>query len=213
MKLPTVSALLLGALVCAAGASPAHADILSLRVEAHGGGGAGTGVGGARQDEAFFDGAKGGAYGALVGLEALFVDVWVQHHQYVAGDPISTWTQFMTGLDLDFELRADPKPGSDEPGRQTGYLEAGIGLGFGVGTGQQVELPLDAGELSDRAFLVEVKLGAGLTFGRGVFGVGISVPVSAGYFFKSGFANNEDNHYYGAQGAVMLVVRGKIKLK
>lgn len=200
--------------LAALGAAPAaaRADVLSLRVEGHGGGAGGAGIGGAQRDEAFFNGARGPAYGFLVGIEALFVDVWVDHHQILAGDPLSTWTQFMAGFDLDHELRK-PRPEGGGEGKQTGYFEVGVGLGFGVGTGQQVELPLNAAQVSDRAFLIEGKLGAGMTLGRGTIGLGVSLPVSVGYFFKSGFANDADNHYWGAQAALLVVVRGKIKLK
>ena len=202
------------------GTGVARADILSLRVEGHLGGAGGSGLGGDEQasEEAFFEGATGATWGFLVGLEALFVDAWVEHHQYAdQEDFLGTWTQFMVGLDLDFErfkpgpTGADGKP--EGQGKKSGYFELGFGFGFGVGTGQQVEPPLDASEVTDRGFLVEGKLGAGMYVANGLLGIGVSVPVQAGYFFKSGFANDESNQYWGAQGALLLVVRGKIKLK
>lgn len=206
------------ALLLAAG--EAHADVLSLRVEAHGGGMGGAGMGGAAKDQAFFKDARGGAYGGLVGLEALFIDVWVDHHQIRTGDGlIGTWTQFMTGLDLDFELRDPPpedfskdKKKAQPKGKLKGYIELGLGFGFGVGTGQQIDPPLNNAQVSDKGFLIEGKFGAGFALGK-VLSLGVSVPVSAGYYFKNGFANDENNHYSGIEGAVLFVVRGKIKIK
>jgi hypothetical protein len=206
--------------VLLATAGSARADVLSLRVEGHLGGAGGAGLGGGQEasDAAFFDGATGATWGFLVGLEALFVDAWVEHHQYADQDDfLGTWTQFMVGLDLDVERTKGPPKGEDgKPTgekKRTGYFEFGLGVGFGVGTGQQVDPPLDASEVTDRGFLVEGKLGAGIYVANGLLGVGVSLPVQAGYFFKSGFANDADNQYYGAQGALLLVVRGKIKLK
>ncbi|MCA9676163.1 MAG: hypothetical protein H6709_03215 [Kofleriaceae bacterium] len=209
----TLAALAAAAVVGAA--SDARADVLSLRAEVHGGASGGTGLGGAASDEAFYKDAPHGSYGALVGIEALFIDVWVEHHQLTDGTNLSTFTQFMTGLDLDFELK-DKLPAEDaksgKKAKVKGYVEAGVGVGFGVGTGQQVDLPLSGDEVSDRGFLVEGRFSAGWKLGP-LFSFGITIPVSAGYFFKKGFANNTDNHYYSVQGGAMLVLRGKFKLK
>ncbi|MEZ4404816.1 MAG: hypothetical protein R3B06_32810 [Kofleriaceae bacterium] len=193
-------------------AGPAHADLLSLRLEAHGGGAGGVGVAGDQKDNAFQAGARGGAYGALVGVEVLFIDVWVQHHQFNDGALVGTWTQFMTGMDVDVDLGA---PTGGKKGRPKGYFEAGLGLGFGVGTGQQVVLPLDNGEVTDKGFLLEAKLGAGLNLGP-LFSIGVVVPVSGGYFFKSGpgiVANDQGTHYQAVDAAVLVNFRAKLKLK
>lgn len=208
----------LAAAALVAEARPARADLLSLRAEVHGGGATGAGVGGTQQDEAFHAGATGAAYGALLGVEIAFIDVWVDHHQFTDGDSLSTWTQFMTGLDLDFvrksKKQAPAAAGEPAPPRKTtGYVEIGLALGFGVGTGRQVEPPLSNDEITDKGFLLEAKLGTGIAIGS-VLSVGVSLPVSAGYFFKNqGFANDADTHYYGVQGALLLVVRGKILVK
>jgi hypothetical protein len=200
-----------------AAAADAHADLLSLRVEGHLGGGGGAGIAGANQDNAFANTARGGVYGALVGLEVLFVEGWIEHHQYRTDELLGTWTQFMVGLDLDFEKREEyPRPpGSTAPvqhGKQTGYFELGIGAGFGVSTDEQVEPPLDASEVTHRGFIVEGRVSAGFVVAK-VIGIGITVPVSAGYFIASGFANDAGNHYWSVQAAALLVVRGKLKIK
>jgi len=193
----------------------AHADLLSFRAEAHLGAGGGTGLAGDQKDNAFQKGARGAEYGALVGVEVLFIDVWVQHHQWNDGDLVGTWSQFMTGMDVDVDLGVPATaPGGDKK-RPKGYFEAGLGVGFGVGTGQQVVLPLDNGEVTDKGFLAEAKIGAGLNLGP-ILSIGVVVPVSAGYFFKSGpgvVANDTGTHYQGLEASVLVNLRLKLKLK
>ena len=139
----------------------------------------------------------------------------VQVHEAVSAlYTVSVWAR-SPHFDLDLESRARKKAAKGQPGgegKQTGFLELGMGFGFGVGTGQQIDPPLDNSEVTDKGFLVEGHFSAGKVFGGGL-GVGVTVPVSMGYYFKSGFANDAGNQYLAAQGAVLLIVRGKIKLK
>src|ERR1041384_5857217 len=81
-------------------AAPASADVLKLFVEATGGAGFGTATGGEPmlKDTAFFAKAPHLAYGALIGAEFLFLDAWIQHHQFTDGSRIATWTQFGAGV-------------------------------------------------------------------------------------------------------------------
>lgn len=89
----------------------ASADVLSLYAAVQGGGAGGQGVDGEAQDEAFHANAQGLAYGALVGVEVLFIDGWVEHTQHMRdGSLAGTWTQFMVGLDTQIDLG-----GSDAP--------------------------------------------------------------------------------------------------
>lgn len=199
-------------------AGPAHADILSLRAEAHGGGQAGAGFAGEVESDSFFAGATGATYGALVGAEIVFVDVWVQHDQYVGGDGLAgTFTKFMLGLDLEMDL-GQPKP-RDPRVRPSGdgpwYAELGVGLGFGVGTGQQVDPPLDNSEVTDKGFVVEGRVGAGYHL-TSFLDLGLTVPVQAGFFTKSGdeiYANDVDNHYADVSAAALLTLRANIVVK
>ena len=197
-------------------AAAAHADVFSIRAEAHGGGAGGIGLGGERKDDAFYTGARGPAYGALIGAEILFIDAWVAHQQIPVDGEVATWTEFMAGLDLDIGVGAPPKaPGAKDDPKPKGYLELGVGVGFGVGTGQQVELPLDNGEVTDKGFLVEGKLGAGIHLGP-VLSLGVVVPVSAGYYFKSGagvVANDLGTHYQALDASVLVSLRFRLKLK
>ncbi len=205
-------------LVIAASLVPAvaSADVLSLRVEAQGGGSGGVGLAGDRKDDAFSEGARGPAYGALLGAEILFIDAWIEHRQTRVDGAVATWTQFMTGLDLDIPLGTpDQAPDATSAPRPRGYAELGLGFGFGVGTGQQVVLPLDNGEITDKGFLAEARLGAGIHLGP-VLSLGVVVPVSAGYYFKSGAgvaANDLGTHYQAIQAAALVNLRFRIKVK
>ena len=141
-------------------ASEARADVLTLYATAQGGGAGGAGMSGDAKDEAFHDGAAGGAYGAMVGVEFLFIDGWVEHLQYTDGELLGTWTQFMAGVDLKVNL-GQKRGGRLEDGKRKGdtyqsaFAELGIATGFGVGTGQQVDPPLDNSQVTDKGFLVQ----------------------------------------------------------
>jgi hypothetical protein len=191
----------------------ASADVVSLRAEVHGGGGFGKGMSGDAKDAAFFEDAPHGVYGALVGVEFFFIDVWLQHHQYVNGDRIATWTQFSTGLDMQipFGDEGQPDVSGKRPGAQN-YAEIGFGLGFGLGTGQQVDPPLSNDEITDKAVIAEGQLAIGHKLGK-LLDVGVRVPVGYGYFLKNGVANDLSNHYQGFQAQAMLYLRLKIDIQ
>lgn len=193
-------------------AAPASADVLKLFAEVHGGGGFGTATSGdpVVKDSAFFSKAPHLAYGALVGAEFLFLDGWIQHHQFTDGSRIATWTQFGVGVHGTIDT-GDPK---QQKAHEGGYFEFGVGGWFGVGTGQQVMPPLDNAQITDKAFLVEGRVGAGKHLSS-VFDFGLTVPVSWGYFFKNGngaAANDVSTHYRGVQGEALLVLRANIRL-
>lgn len=202
-------------------AGTASADVLSIRAEAHGGGAGGAGIAGERKDAAFQNNARGGAYGALLGAEILFIDAWVQHRQYNDGELLGTWTQFMAGVDLEFPVGGgEPIPGAKDgakDGAKTkakGYVELGLGVGFGVGTDRQVDPPLDNSEVNDKGFLIEGRFGAGANLGS-MLSIGVSLPVTAGYYFMSdtGTANNTGTHYQAIEAALLVNLRLKIKVK
>jgi hypothetical protein len=195
---------------------PANADVFKLYAEAHGGGMVGKGLGGDVIDNAslngsFFESASPGAFGALIGGRFLFLDVQIQHHQFVGGGDLSTWTQF--GAGLEFEAGLGQTPEQKKAGKG-GYVAIGTHLFFGVGTGQQVMPPLSNDEVTDKGFLLQGALGFGKRLNK-VFDIGISIPVSYGYFFKSGdalAANNLETHYQSLQVEGLLVLRANIRL-
>jgi hypothetical protein len=194
--------------------------VLQLRAQVQGGGGGGVGLGGDRKDDAFHKGAAGAIYGGLVGVEILFIDVWVEHSQHLGSDGlIGTWTQFMTGLDLVFDIGAKTegvtiKDGKDTGGYSKTYGELGMAVGFGVGTGQQIDPPLDNSEITDKGFLAQGMIGFGYRFNKAV-SVGLSFPVQAGYLIKSGegVANDLGTHYQSLQAAALLNLRLNITIK
>lgn len=186
----------------------ATADVFKLYGEAAGGGMFGTGISGVYKDDSFFGNAKGGAYGALIGARFLVFDANIKHHQFVNGDGLRTWTQFTGGLAFGMDT------GSEEEKKEGkgGYFEMGVGAAFGLGTGAQVDPPLDNSEVTDKGFLIEGKLGFGKHLSS-IFDIGVSVPVSWGYLFKTGGgANNTDNQYQGIQLEALLVLRANLKL-
>jgi hypothetical protein len=208
------SKLVVAALVSlGAAAGPVHADVFSIRAEAHGGAVGGKGVSGDAQDASFFEHAPHGAYGVLVGAEVLFIDAWIQHHQFVDGDRLTTWTQFAAGLDIQIPFGAEGA--ADPRGKRAGpknYAELGVFAAAGFGTGQQVDPPLDKTEISDKGFLLEADLAFGHRL-NSIMDIGVRVPVSLGYFLKDGFANDLSNHYWGVQAEALLYLRFTIGVK
>jgi hypothetical protein len=200
---------LLVALVLAVPAS-ASADVFKLFGEVQGGGMDGEGLAGAQKDSAFFAQSPHGMYGAEIGAELLFLDAWIQHHQYTDGDRITTWTQFGLGVHTTF----DTGTAQQQKQHQGGYFELGGGLWYGLGTGQQVMPPLDNAQISDKAFLLEGRVGFG-THLSSVFDLGVEVPVSYGFFFKSGNGagvNDTSNDYRAIQVEALLALRINLRL-
>ena len=184
--------------------------MLKLFIEADGGGVLGKGTSGdqAVKDAAFFNKAPHGAYGLLVGAELVLLDVWIQHHQFTDGDRIATWTQFGLGVHAQVDL-GDLKQRQAHEG---GFFEFGGGGWFGLGTGQQVMPPLDNAQITDKAFIVEGRIGIG-THINSVFDFGVQVPVSWGYFFKNNVPVNEaSNHYQSVQAEGLLYLRANIHI-
>lgn len=204
-------------------ATPASADIFKLFGQVEGGGMYGQGTAGEAKDSDFFKASPHGVYGAEIGAELFFIDAWISHHQFTNGDRITTWTKF--GLGMHFEIdfakpapppsqtkdengKPKPKPKKDDK-KEGQFFEIGLGLFGGLGTGQQVDPPLDNSEITDKALLIEGRLGLGKHVNN-VLDVGVLIPVSYGYFIKNGadvVANDLDNHYRGVQGEVLLYLR------
>ncbi len=192
-----------------AAAPAAHADVVKLYAEAHGGGMLGKGVSTEDMQKSFFGAATGPMYGFLVGGRILVVDVNIWHHQYTH-DHLATWTQFNAG----FGFQVDTGGEQAKKDHNGGYVELGAWLGFGVATGAQVDPPLDNSEVSDKGFLLQGKIGFGKHLSKN-FDIGLQVPVSWGYFFRNGdgaAANDPDSQYQSIQGEALVVLRGNVKL-
>jgi hypothetical protein len=208
----------LGAILAAT--STSRADVLVLYGDARGGAMYGTGTSGddAVKDQAFFARVPNLSYGFSVGARFLFLGGNISHQQYVGprindegvGErpSLATWTQITAGIDFVIGLGDD----TQKKARQGGFLHLTAGAGFGVGTGQQVDPPLDNRQIDDKAFLLEGKLGLGKHVGKHT-DVGVMVPVSYGYFFKNGVpANMLENHYQGVHVQVLAFLRLNVKL-
>jgi hypothetical protein len=184
----------------------ASADVFKLYGEARLGGMYGSGLSGDQKDAAFFQTARGFGYGGLVGGQFLILDVHIKHTQYRHDGALSTWTQFNGGLNFTLDLGSE----EDKKAHKGGYFEMGVWAGFGLATGAQVDPPLDNSEVSDKGFMLEGRLGFGKHLSK-VFDLGVSIPASWGYIFKSGAANDTSNQYQSVQADVMLVLRANIR--
>src|SRR5678815_638393 len=163
----------------ALGAGPARADVLSFYAHASGGVATGKGLEGDREEDAFHRGARGPTYGARVGVEIVFLDVWVEHMQFLEGGEVDgTFTTLMTGIDVNVGV------GGTKGGSRTDV-------------GEEVEPPLANSELTDKGVLVEGRASAGVHLSRS-WSPGLTVPVQAAYMIKSGAgatANDLGTHY------------------
>jgi hypothetical protein len=211
-------------------AAPAHADVFTLTGDLHGGGMFGKGTSGdeAVSDQAFFARIPNLTYGASVGARFLFLGATITHHQYagpridegmsVDKPSLATWTQLVVGVDFTVDLGSDhtepggPKSGAQKPEPHGKFVHIAAGAGFGVGTGAQVDPPLNNEQVDDKAFLIEGKLGIGKHAGKHT-DWGLLVPITYGYFFKNGVpANMLENHYQGIHVEALLFLRLRVKM-
>jgi len=184
----------------------ASAGVFKLYGEARVGGMYGDGLSGDQKDNAFFKDSKGLGYGGAVGGRFLVLDANIKHTQYRHDGALSTWTQFNGGLAFEIDTGSP----EEKKAHTSMYIELGAFVGFGVGTGAQVDPPLDATEVTDKGFFLEGQFGIGKHLNK-VFDIGVVVPVSWGYFFKSGAANDMSNQYQSYQIDVMLTLRANIR--
>ncbi|HUS32805.1 MAG TPA: hypothetical protein VMZ53_30095 [Kofleriaceae bacterium] len=186
----------------------ASAEVFKLYGEAQGGGLFGKGIAGDHKEESAFQGGRG-AYGVAAGAQFLIFDVNIRHNQFINGDGLTTWTQFTGGFNFGFDTGTE----QEKKENKGGYVGFGVGLAFGVGTGAQVDPPLDNSQVTDKGFLLEGKLNFGKHLNK-VFDIGLQVPVSYGYLFKSGngaTANNTETQYQSVQIEALLVLRANIR--
>jgi len=183
----------------------ASADVFRLYGEARGGGMFGRGLSGDQKDEAFHKEGTGPAYGFAVGGRFLVLDGNITHMQYT-NDGLSTWTQFNAGLGFQINMGSE----AEKKVNKGTYFEVGAWVGFGVGTGAQVDPPLDASEITDKGFMLSGQVGFGKHLSK-IFDIGIIVPMSWGYMFKKGAANDTSNQYQSYQLDGLLVLRANIR--
>jgi hypothetical protein len=190
--------------------APAHADILKLYGEVHGGGMGGKGIAGDQQDEAFFADAPHGMYGLEVAARFLIVEAHIRHHQYRGGGELATWTQFSVGTGVSIDLGDEQQ----QKAHTSMYAELSTTVGFGLGTGRQVDPPLSNDEITDKGFIGEGRFGIGKHFNK-YFDLGVAVLASYGYFFKNGVddtANDVGSQYRSFQVEGLGYLRLSLKL-
>jgi hypothetical protein len=189
--------------------TPAHADVLKLFGEVHGGAMGGKGTSGDLQDEAFFATAPHAMYGLEVGVRFLILEGRIRHHQY-RGDGLATWTQFSAGLGIGIDL-GDEK---EKKANKSMFAEVGALVGGGLGTGRQVDPPLSNDEITDKGVVLEGRFSIGKHLGK-LVDIGVAATGSWGYFFKNGVddaANDVSTQYQGIQLEGLLYLRLNLKL-
>jgi len=216
-----VPALALALAFVLGGLAPAHADFLSGTIRVHGGGAGGFGISGDLEEEAFSQGARGGTFGARVGVEILFMNLWLGHDQYRDRDGlVGTWTTLpMLGFDSQFDVGSPGTPtqlasGKMVKGKSKWFIHIGLGAGFGLGTGQQIDPPLDNSEVTDKGFMLEGEMGLARRLGK-YFSMGIAVPLQLRVMYKNGAGqavNEPSSRYESFAYSALLNLRLKIKL-
>ena len=196
----------LSCIVIFAIAAPASADVFKLFAELDGGAAYGMGTSGSQhiKDDAFFAKAPHADYGVLIGAEFQHLGAWVQHHQLTDGSRVVTWTQFGAGVHAQLDFGAF---------LYQGFIAVSAGAWLGLGTGKQVDPPLDDGQITDKALLLEGRLSIGKHLS--IFDVGISVPVSGGYFIKNSIRAiiaSGSLYYRGVEGEALLFLRANVSL-
>ena len=197
----------LSCIVVLAIAAPASADIFKLYAEVDGGVAYGKGTSGSQRtkDEAFFAKAPPAVYGVLIGAEFLNYGAWIQHHQLTDGSRVVTWTQFGAGVHAGIDLGVIGF---------NAFVDVSAGAWFGLGTDQQVDPSRYDDQITEKAILV----GGRLTIGKhlnSIVDLGISVPVSGGYFIKNGIGSVISSgtlYYQGVQGEALLFLRANLRL-
>src|SRR5262245_51464182 len=102
--------------------SLARAGLFEVYGQIQGGGGFGRGNAAAPSRD-FFELVQGADASGELGIEILFLDLFVDHYEFFSERRKGQWTQFMLGLDADF-------PMDDEHMTQgTIGVDAGLGVG------------------------------------------------------------------------------------
>lgn len=196
-----------------AAAPAANADVVVVMGNVHGGGMVGKGTSGDQKDEAFFANAPNGAYGLSLTGRFLFLAADITHRQYSffggeTENSLRTWTQFSAGVDFEIGLGSTQQ----KKERKGSFFQVSAMAGFGLGTGQQIEPPLDNGEVTDKGLMLGGKIALGTHLSKH-FDMGLMIPVQYGYFFKNGVAANDvSNHYQGIHAEALLFLRLYLKL-
>jgi Outer membrane protein beta-barrel domain len=191
--------LLLAAAPAAAGPFELHAD---LRV----GAASGYGIAGDQKQNDFFDHTKGGTYGLLVGVRLLFFEASIEHDQFTDFSSVKgTWTELDGGIGG--AIAVDDVLGGES---NKLYVNFGLDVGAGFGTGRQISPPLDNAQISDKGILLNGHIGIEYRIWP-FLALAAEFPAGWGYMLKNDVPATQDGSSYATFHFMVLgVVRGRI---
>jgi hypothetical protein len=190
--------------------TPAHADVLKIFGEVHGGGMGGKGLSGDQKDEAFHANAPNFLYDAKIAARFLILEAAIQHHQYRGGGELATWTSFGAGLGFGIDLG----DAAQKKAHKSAFIEIGALLGGGLGTGRQVDPPLSNDEITDKGFFLEGRFSVGKRLNK-VLDFGVAVSGAWSYMLKNGVddvANDVGTHYQSLHVEALAYLRVNLRL-
>ena len=108
-----------------------------------------------------------------------------------------------------FELGQDGGP--ENPTKL--YGEVGLAVGYGLGTGRQVDPPLDNAQITDKGPLFQVAFGVDYRMSR-VVSIGVTLPVTFAYLYKQGSVVTDTTRWYQSlHGDAFVHLRFHIEAK
>ncbi len=194
------------ALAVVLAAAPAAAGPFELHADLRVGAASGYGLGGDQKDNDFFDHTKGGAYGVLVGMRVLFFEASIEHDQFTDFSSVKgTWTELDAGIGIAIAVDDVLRGESNKL-----FVNVGLDLGAGFGTGRQISPPLDNAQISDKGVLLNAHIGIEyrvLPF----LALAAEFPAGWGYMLKNDVPANLDGSSYTTFHFMILgVVRGRL---
>ncbi len=196
----------------------AAADVFETSAQLQTGYSGGQGLSGEVQDSAFAAGATGYTYGARAGFRIALFEGWIEHNQFLGGDGLlGTWTQFMAGPRVEVGFGGARVGAKLEGGEIVGaypryFGTLGVGVGYGIGTGQQVEPPRSNTQATDTGVVAQARAGLGFRIDE-MYSLRLTVPIEGGYLFKGGDghdASEQDSDYRSVRAAALLGFRMRL---
>ena len=160
------------ALLCAT-AMPARAGLFEVYGQLHAGGGFGRGSAGAGSRD-FFEAVQGGGIGGEVGVEIVYIDLFVDHYEFFTNKLQGNWTQFMLGFDASFPMDDD----------HTTEATIGVDAGLGVGVLGSKTLADQTLQVSTRGLISELRLQGDRLLGK-YASFGLDLRVGYHYLFDA----------------------------
>jgi len=143
------------AMVLLAGPRAAQAGLFELYGQLQGGGGFGRGKT-APTSKDFFEMVQGADAGGELGIEILYLDLFVDHYEFFSDRVKGQWTQFMLGVDANFPM--------DDDHMTQGTI--GVDAGLGVGGLQSSLFSSGTQRISAEGVAAEVRLQGDRLLGR-----------------------------------------------